>query len=68
MDKLKPCPFCGKPVSIYYSPATKGYYALHDDAPHSNCIALIPISIDYNRTLSRTAACKAWNRRVNDEQ
>lgn len=67
MDKLKPCPFCGKPVNIYYSSATEGYYAVHEDEQKSDCIVLIPLSINNNRMLlSLSDACAAWNRRAND--
>lgn len=67
MDKLKPCPFCGKPVNIYYSSATKGYYAVHEDEQKSDCIVLMPLSINHNRILlSLSDAYEAWNRRASD--
>ena len=68
MEDLKPCPFCGKPVNIYYSSATKGYYAVHLDEQHSDCIILMPISVNHNRILlSLSDAYAAWNRRANDD-
>ena len=65
--ELKPCPFCGKPVNIYYSSATKGYYAVHLDEQHSDCIILMPISVNHNRILlSLSDAYAAWNRRAEE--
>ena len=66
--ELKPCPFCGKPVNIYYSSATKAYYAVHLDEQHSDCIILMPISVNHNRILlSLSDAYAAWNRRASEE-
>lgn len=64
MENLKPCPFCGKPVNIYYSSATKGYYVVHIDEQHSDCMVLTPLSINHNRILLSLAdAYTAWNER-----
>jgi len=66
-NDLKPCPFCGKPVNIYYSSETKGYYAVHKDEQKSDCIMLMPASINGHRMLlCLQDAYNAWNRRVND--
>lgn len=66
--ELKPCPFCGKPVSIYYSSATEGYYAVHKDEQNSDCLLLMPIEINHNRIFYDLAdAYAAWNRRGNYE-
>lgn len=67
MSELKPCPFCGKPVTIYYSSATKGFFAVHQDEKNSDCILLMPIGIDHNRVLTCLSdAYSAWNRRSDD--
>lgn len=68
MADLKPCPFCGYPVNIFYSSATKGYYAVHLDEQHSDCIVSMPLEIDHHRILLSLAdAYEAWNRRASDE-
>lgn len=65
MVALKPCPFCGKPVTVYYSSATKGYYVVHLDEQKSNCMLSMPLSINHNRLLlSLSDAYNAWNRRA----
>ena len=65
MSELKPCPFCGKPVNIYYSSATHGYYAVHSDEQNSDCIVLMPLGINHHRILLSLAdAYEAWNRRA----
>ena len=61
-NNLKPCPFCGKPVNIYYSSMTKGYYVVHLDEQKSVCIVLMPLEINRNRMfLSLADAKEAWN-------
>lgn len=69
MTKLKPCPFCGKPVIIYYSSATKDYYAVHQDEKNSDCILLMPIGISHNRYLTcLNDAYLAWNRMADNAE
>ena len=68
MTNLKPCPFCGKRVIVYYSSATKGYYAVHEDEQNSECIILMPLLINgHNLFVCLSDAIEAWNRRINDE-
>lgn len=63
--KIKQCPFCGKPVTIYYSSQDRSYYIVHRDERHSDCIILMPIRINPNRHLfSLKDAYTAWNRRI----
>ena len=65
--ELKPCPFCGKPVNVYYSSATKEYYAVHLDEQHSNCIIMMPLGINHQRILlSLEDAKEAWNMRADN--
>lgn len=65
MEKLKPCPFCGKPVSIVYNSLDrvfKVYHTYGDD--ECNCCIIDPILID---AVSLKDASDAWNRRADDE-
>lgn len=65
MDRLKPCPFCGKPVSIVYNSLDrvfKVYHTYGDD--EYNCCIIDPIPID---AVSLKDASDAWNRRYNNE-
>lgn len=64
-NKLKPCPFCGKPVNVFYSSATKGYYVVHVDEQHSDCMVQMPLSINHKRILLNLAVAYAsWNERA----
>lgn len=61
---IKPCPFCGKPVTIFYSSSTRGFYAVHQNEETSNCIIEMPIDINNHRILLSLAdAYRAWNER-----
>lgn len=62
MDELKPCPFCGRSVTIYYSSATNGYYFMHQSGD-DGCILLTPSTI-VGKHKNLTEAYKAWNRRA----
>lgn len=63
--ELKPCPFCGKPVYIYYSSETGGFYAVHTDELTSDCIIEMPIELNLHGLLrSLNDAYYAWNRRA----
>lgn len=68
MYDLKPCPFCGKPVTVFYSSVERGnYYAVHRDEQHSDCIIKMPICINHHRILlSLSDAYNAWNHRADD--
>ena len=59
-EKLKPCPFCGGAVNIYYSSATNGYYVIHKDSK-SNCIMIAPMLIRGRYKLLKEAY-SAWNK------
>ena len=64
MDRLKPCPFCWKPVSIVYNSLDrvfKVYHTYGDD--EYNCCIIDPILID---AVSLKDASDAWNRRADN--
>lgn len=62
--KLKPCPFCGQPVHVYYSSITGSFYAVHADELTSDCIIEMPIELKlHSPSLSLNDAYYAWNRR-----
>ena len=65
MDKLKPCPFCGDSVTIYYSSLTNGYYFMHQhkQGAAKDCILLTPSTI-IGKHKSLADAYEAWNRRA----
>lgn len=64
MAELKPCPFCGGDVTIYYSSMTKGFYFMHNkrDKP---CILLTPSTI-LGKNECLQDAYDAWNRRCKE--
>lgn len=66
-QKIKPCPFCGGEVNIYYSSATKAFYAVHIDkqGASKDCILLTPMIL-IGKYESLKQAYSAWNRRAND--
>lgn len=65
MDELKPCPFCGRSVTVYYSSATNGYYFVHRSGDRG-CILLTPSTI-VGKYKNLTEAYNAWNRRPSHE-
>lgn len=60
MEELKPCPFCGERVTIYYSSAKKGFFFMH--RRNGECILLTPSPI-VGKYKSLAEAYEAWNRR-----
>lgn len=63
MEKLKPCPFCGGKVQVYYTSEFRSHFVVHaEDKP---CWVLMPLMI--RRAKSLAEAVEAWNRRVKDE-
>lgn len=67
MAELKPCPFCGDDVMIYYSSATNGYYFMHNhkQGKAKSCILLTPAMI-CGECKSLSDAYAAWNRRADN--
>lgn len=65
MEKLKPCPFCGKPVWICYSSGDKTFGVRHETRKDTQmCRVIEPIILD---AISLADAAKAWNWRMDDE-
>ena len=66
-EKLKPCPFCGGPVNVYYSSATKAFFWIHTDrqGKSKDCIETTP-DIMHGKYESINEAYTAWNRRADN--
>ena len=64
MEKLKPCPFCGGRVQVYYSSEQKAHFVVHAE-DEQRCWLLMPIMIRGAKSLAEAA--EAWNRRAKDE-
>lgn len=61
MEKLKPCPFCGKPVSMVYNSIDRAFKISHINGDDDyNCCIIEPIMLD---AVSLADAAEAWNRR-----
>lgn len=63
-DELKPCPFCGKEVSMTYNGLENAYFVYHRGEP---CGLYEPIAIDGEMCKSYDEAKDAWNRRTSDD-
>ena len=66
MSELKPCPFCGMPVSEVYNSfenAFKFYHKYGDD--EMNCCVIEPIMIE---AVSLADAADKWNGRADNER
>ena len=62
MAKLKPCPFCGQPVSILYNSLDDAFKFYHKaDAP---CPVVEPMML---KGISLADAAQKWNRRAGDK-
>lgn len=64
MIELKPCPFCGKPMTMIYNSTDNAFKFSHkrgDDA--LNCRVVEPIMFE---GVSLVDAAEAWNRRADD--
>lgn len=63
MERLKPCPFCGKSVSMFYNSMSDVFRIYHADDDDDLTCRIIEVQID---GVSLKDAAIAWNRRVND--
>ena len=62
MDKLKPCPFCGKSVSMIYNSLDNAFKFYHKNGDDDmNCCVIEPIMIEAR---SLADAAQKWNRRA----
>ena len=65
MAELKPCPFCGKPVTIVYNSFDNAYKFFHRAGfGEVDCFVQEPIVLDSCSSLKDAA--EAWNRRAED--
>lgn len=74
MDELKPCPFCGKKVTLIKEPlwhGSHGYYGSYEYVvkcrnPECRCQIYLGKNntIYYDDETAQRNAIKAWNRRV----
>lgn len=63
-SKLKPCPFCGKPVSMIYNSLEDAFKFYHKTGMDDmKCRVIEPIRLE-GRSLADAA--QAWNRRAKD--
>ena len=65
MSKLKPCPLCGKPVTLNYSSFANAFEIRHANNKASwHCYIIEPFMLD---AVSLADATEGWNRRFGDE-
>lgn len=64
MPELKPCPFCGKPVSMVYNSMDNAFKVYHKRSwDITECRVIEPIMLE---GVSLADAAEAWNRRAED--
>lgn len=61
MERLKPCPFCGAPVTMSYNSRDRAFKIYHSANDNPYCYIIGPIMLD---AVSLADAAKAWNRRA----
>ena len=69
MIELKPCPFCGKPMTVRYSSRYNAFQFYHADDDARCCVLLEPISfkaLPMIKIASLADAVAAWNRRADN--
>lgn len=65
MDKLRPCPLCGKPVALSYSSLANAFEIRHAKFEDGwLCYIVEPIKLD---AVSLADATEGWNRRFDNE-
>ena len=63
-NELKPCPFCGKPVSMIYNSFDNAFKFYHQDGMNDlKCCVVEPIML---KGKSLADAKEKWNRRADD--
>lgn len=67
IDKLKPCPFCGRDVALRYNSSTNTFDFWHKYGL-SSCAVLEPIELDGEKIKSLKEAVSAWNMRSTNER
>ena len=66
MPELKPCPFCGKPVQMFYNSMDNVFKIYHKNGDDEmDCCVIEPIMFD---AVSLAEAAKMWNRRLDDDE
>lgn len=65
--KLKPCPFCGKRVSLSYHSPDRAYQIRHRPYQDGICYLTEPFTIPLEYAGSLREASEAWNRRSTHE-
>ena len=65
-EKVKPCPFCGNSVRVYWSTCTEAYYAVHKEADKARACAcmLCGPNMIIGQPASLEDAVAIWNRRA----
>ena len=70
MERLKPCPFCGKPVCMRYSSRNSVFQFFHVEGDDAwTCAVSEPINLKASplvQVASLADAAGTWNRRIND--
>ena len=64
MSELKPCPFCGKEVTLISSSRSKQFVFNHKDL--RNC-PFYRFEIPWETAKSLSEAKELWNRRIKDD-
>lgn len=71
MERLKSCPFCGKPVCMKYSSRNSVFQFFHvEDDDAWTCVVSEPINLKaspFVQVASLADAAGAWNRRINED-
>jgi len=66
MSELKPCPFCGGKMKMFYSCLDESFHLYHRKGfDLMDCPICEPFVIDNVRSYNEAA--EAWNRRATDE-
>jgi len=64
MEKLLPCPFCGRPGAIEYIKRTRQYYPRCTGGGDKFCLLTRSPDPENDGFAVRVGAVRAWNRRA----